>query len=960
VTRLKMTRLKTDSDPKCNLSILTRWSSLFGLGQSPVNSILVKTGWMLLKLFSIFLLLNLVHAKSWDLADEFSQTNNPAGPWFWGWLDDEGDFTPFPTSGAYDGGATGWQDHYLNHSGRVVKNSQDHVIENESCYIHGQVVLHPGIHLEKKTGVRWTSESEGVVMVEAGFSGLNLESGTTTNVYVHHNGNTLFQASIEGFAGCPGHSPSGGFPSADFKHVLKVRPGDMLDFSVDHGGNGAMAVRTGAGNDSTGLDVKINEVEDAYGEVTGVVKPVISYPQTQHKARIQTPDGNYSTLSRGDGGYAMMLPYGDHTLQLIYPGFPIQESNVTITGPNPATLDWQLDAAVLVLTVRSDRPGKPYVPGCLVRIKDSPFSVRTSQQGGSLLIAPPGSYTLNISSHGNEQKQLKKTLTAGSPLFEDVILNWKGLTPMDPGSYKRTRQMAGRYPESSLPGVDISWHMDRAIEYMLNTIDLEQGGLPWSVNRVYTSPAQLEHSDADLPHNTARYLLAMMTWEEATGRRVRDEKAVQMLRNLLHGSISDVDHLAHAPNPGGESMEFADMHSRREVLLALLGLARMRDDRKSEDYAARMIESLVAEERTGLDLSPLVSARMIRALVMHHRYYNDAQSISLAFKYAEKGILRISDKQGRVTLSHMHSVLGALSGLVELGLHTSTPGLIEHARLMIDQGLSPHRTRFGFIYEGDMAIGRGEANNPADLVRSEILLGLNGYPEYLDDAERIIRNHLLASQFLDPSRAGKPGEGEPSPEDTPRFRYTAAAQRLCGGFSFTDPNDLVDGIYFEKFDMAADLVSGALEGLAAAWNSIVTQDAAGLRVNLLFSRDTPNLKVRSHLPEQGRVELIIRKPVDVYLRIPAYVNSDDLCVTLNGKTLVDIRVTGSYLHIPNRSGSATAVVEFEQVVAIRHTSLGCQTYTEEWLGDTLWNILPTGDRIPIYFPARLALYGSTP
>ncbi len=915
---------------------------------------------MKLKFLCIMLALNPVYAESWDLSSGFSQTDNPAGPWSWGWLAPGHELTPYSTPDSYDGGATGWQNHYLNHSGRAVRNGLPGYVENESCYRPGQVVLQPGIHVDKPVAVRWTSKSQAAVRIDARFMGLNHRSGTTTGVYVHHNGRALFRESINGFSGCPEYPASGNSPGVDFLHVLQVNPGDYIDFSVDHGGNGAHAVETGAGNDSTGLDLVISEVASGYGQVSGFVTARIPQVRFISGARIQTLDGTYSTLSGKDGRFEMMLPEGDHHLQMEYPGFPARESGLTVSGATTTTLEFGLEAGALVGVVRAEGPGRPPLLGCLVRMDDSPFFMSTTSGGSFVLVAPPGSYRVSIQAHGYEKQHLDTTLVAGESIFENISLKWSGLMPMDPENFRRVRRMAANYPQSNLPGVDLSWHMDRAIEYMLDTMDRAQGGLPWSVNRIYFPPAVIEHSDGDLPHNTARYLLAMMAWEDATGQRVGDEAAVQMLRSLLHGCISGEDHLAHTPNPEKKDMALLDMHSRREALLALLGLARTRGDRESADLAVRMIDSLVEEEAGGVKPSPLVSPRMIRSLIMHHRYSGHEPSVRLASRYAETEIPRVFDNRGRVTLSHMHSVLGALSGLVELGLHVADSRYLEKARLVIDRGLTPHRTRFGFIFETDMAIGRGEANNPADLVRSEILLGLNGHPQYLDDAERIVRNHLLASQFLDPSLAGSPAEGDPLPDDSPGARYSDAAERLCGGFSFTAPNDLVDGVYYERFDMAADLASGAIEGLAAVWRSIVTEDAGGLKVNFLFSRDTPAVNVRSHIPVQGRVELDIRKPADVFVRIPSYVDLHGLRVTLNGHMLEDLRVTGSYLHIPKTSGVAKAVVEFEQVVAFRETQLGGQEYTEEWLGDTLWNILPRGERIPLYYPARLALYGMTP
>jgi hypothetical protein len=64
-------------------------------------------------------------------------------------------------------------------------------------------------------------------------------------------------------------------------------------------------------------------------------------------------------------------------------------------------------------------------------------------------------------------------------------------------------------------------------------------------------------------------------------------------------------------------------------------------------------------------------------------------------------------------------------------------------------------------------------------------LGQAGYPEYYEDAERTLRNHLLASQLLDVSWIR---DGQGVPDDQERT-FTNVARRAKGDFGFTTPND---------------------------------------------------------------------------------------------------------------------------------------------------------------------------
>lgn len=321
-------------------------------------------------------------------------------------------------------------------------------------------------------------------------------------------------------------------------------------------------------------------------------------------------------------------------------------------------------------------------------------------------------------------------------------------------------------------------------------------------------------------------------------------------------------------------------------------------------------------------------------------------------------------------------MLGTLTGLLDFGFYTRQAEYVHLTKQVIDAGVHDLRTTYGAVLESSGPLpaelehlrGRCKSNSASDLLRSEVLLGLHGYPEYFDDVERILRNQLLASQYLDPTITTGPSAEEARAADSEKEVFTDAARRACGGFSFTLPNDLIHPAIEpvsstvperREIELAADIVGGAMDGIVEAWKAIVTRDEAGLRVNLLFSKETPELDVRSYIPAQGRVELDIKQPTDVYVRIPGYVNVQDLRTTLNGEELPK-RIFGPYLLIPRQPGPATAVIEFEQVPKVEEETISGVTYRVEWRGDTVWNITPPGERLPIYTPARLALYGVTP
>ena len=120
-----------------------------------------------------------------------------------------------------------------------------------------------------------------------------------------------------------------------------------------------------------------------------------------------------------------------------------------------------------------------------------------------------------------------------------------------------------------------------------------------------------------------------------------------------------------------------------------------------------------------------------------------------------------------------------------------------------------------------------------------------------------------------------------------------------------------------------------------------------------------NLEIRSYLPAEGRMELEIKKPVDVYVRIPSYVSADQLQTNVNGSEL-PIQMIGRYLLVPKQEEKALAILEFKQQAVIEEETIAGETYRVEWLGDTVWNITPAGRLAPLYYPARLVMYGCCP
>jgi hypothetical protein len=523
------------------------------------------------------------------------------------------------------------------------------------------------------------------------------------------------------------------------------------------------------------------------------------------------------------------------------------------------------------------------------------------------------------------------------------------LAPVSTERREKIRAMMARFPSPSRPGVDLGWHMNRTVEYMTRVLDRTRGGLPYYANFIGPWPARLEHAEWDAPHCVGRLLHGITLWEETFKRRVADEEAITLLRKLLHETISPEDHFAHFPVYCRESKEI-DWHSQREILLALCGLQSRDKYSESLKLARQLVRAYeVASSPADYPMNPMWHGRFIEAALRYHEKTGDELGMKLARKLAEDFYGFFDDKGTFPRPSHNHSITGTMAGLLKVGVLTGDPRYVDRVKKIVDHGLRGVRSSFGLVFEGEGP--RGEANCTGDVVRICILLGLNGHPSYLDDAERMLRNHLLVSQHLDSSFGGS-ANGRELPKRTEKADFENAAERSCGGFGFTEPNDFISPNYLA---VAVDLAEGGMGALVAAWNAIATLDEDTINVHLLFSRRFDDFAVRSYLPHEGRVEVDVPAGKGVRIRVPGYVKRDRLTLKINSRSRLPKIEKGYAVFRPQESARTISML-WKTEARVTEETLGKVTYRIEWIGDTVWSMTPPGKVLPLYYPARLDLY----
>lgn len=185
-------------------------------------------------------------ATTFDVAADFSETNNPNGVWSYGWsstltsalnlypdnvkmgaiidIDTWTDVVVFPSYAPN-----------VAHNGTGSINNDHPTITWQT----GQFSLHPGGNHEY-SHARWIAPYAGTFDITSTFTGIDHSLGTTTDVHVLHNGTSLFYEEVNGYN-----------DTCSFSTTVSVGMDDTIDFAVGDG------INQNHSGDTTALSVTI-------------------------------------------------------------------------------------------------------------------------------------------------------------------------------------------------------------------------------------------------------------------------------------------------------------------------------------------------------------------------------------------------------------------------------------------------------------------------------------------------------------------------------------------------------------------------------------------------------------------------------------------------------------------------------------------------------------------------------
>lgn len=429
---------------------------------------------------------------------------------------------------------------------------------------------------------------------------------------------------------------------------------------------------------------------------------------------------------------------------------------------------------------------------------------------------------------------------------------------------------------------------------MSNVFNADDNNIPFFGVEVLPQARMYFYPQFNEAHVPGRHLNALLNARSAANVNVDEETIENHAKAAFFSYGGSVPLPLNRNKIDGPLLNFIP-HNLREGFHALYALAYYQNDERALNLAeesVKMICQLWSPDK-GWDYNYLENylglkvmkddtfivgiARSIGPLVKLYRTSGLDSALALAMTLKEKALNEFFKEEGKYDYqkfgTHTHSTTCVLSSLAQLADLTSDSVLMKRVRFFYDQGLWSIRDALGWVVEksnNEVNSDKGEINNTGDIVETALILGRQGYPEYYEDAECILRGHLLPSQLRDVSFIEDPKN--PNREDGKKD----IARRIRGAFGFPAPygHRPVD-LDLIKFNL--DIVGGGIASLCEVYREIVRSDEGGHRVNMLFDFDNDNVTVESpYTHDYLRVKT--KRPGPLFVRIPSWVNRSSLTV----------------------------------------------------------------------------------
>ena len=247
----------------------------------------------------------------------------------------------------------------------------------------------------------------------------------------------------------------------------------------------------------------------------------------------------------------------------------------------------------------------------------------------------------------------------------------------------------------------------------------------------------------------------------------------------------------------------------------------------------------------------------------------------------------------------------------------------------------------------------------AEMLALAVKLSAAGVGDYWDMADRWTRNLFFESQLHDRHvpflewRSLRTPTTETARTVLPPYHETdGAIRRNVGGFGgWLAPNDWLPDYphhcqYRDPGVMHCCTGNGT-RAIHYLWEHALRCEADHLRVHLLMNRVSEWADVHSHVPYEGRVDVDVKRPVTVSIRLPEWVQGEEVTCAVDDQPR-RFEVEGRYVLIGQVAAGATATLRFPIPQRDELIDVEKRTYRILLRGSTCVAIDPPGANVPLF------------
>ncbi len=145
------------------------------------------------------------------------------------------------------------------------------------------------------------------------------------------------------------------------------------------------------------------------------------------------------------------------------------------------------------------------------------------------------------------------------------------------------------------------------------------------------------------------------------------------------------------------------------------------------------------------------------------------------------------------------------------------------------------------------------------------------------------------------------------------------------------------------------MYSGVI-ALYTGWHDAMTFRDGQLRINYFLNRQSPEAAMTTRQPLDGEAEIVLHRPADVLIRVPAWLRREQLSLQVDGRAITATRAldpTGHFLALGRLAAGATVRVRFPLEERVTIERFAGRRYRVRWRGNYVVQLGPREAKIPM-------------